>query len=210
METMDQDHSRPGFLEKWYYRTPDMTSDGPLCVIRSDVTRLMSAHVQLPEHLVGAWEDYEQAGVALALAACRRPIRLIDGPPLNPRWLGIDAADALARMLRLGKTPDEDELHQWLFVDAETVAERVEAASWWAAQGRSVEPVEPTYPHGRIKELMVRTDAAAMRGQVMLRPGESSWNPAANYRPFVNETDDTKIVTYEITINGITAEEELD
>lgn len=190
---MEEDPYLEGFVELW-------DCDGITCVTRNDVMPVMSAHVRLPDNLVGAWTSYTEASRALALVSCRTPFVLRAGPPDDARWLGLNV---------FGESPEAptsaEDVKQELFERAEIVAARLLAASQWAAEGNSVKPVDPTHDHRQVRELMARVGEQLWRGEVMLRPGESAWNPGCGYRPFVGRQDGTTMIRYEITFDGITA-----
>lgn len=208
MTTMTNDPQVEGALEHW------LCGD-ILCMLRNDKGPVPTGHVCLPDNLVDQWNSYTEAAVALSLAAGCVRCEVVDGPKPGfaqtgeLRWLTISAYQAQAAAFSRGDTLIEDTVHKMLFRDAEIIAKRMQAASDYltGGEGRSVKPVQPTYPHRYVHTMMVRTAAAGTRAEVMLRAGETSWNPAAAYRPFVGNAENTTTIRYEITLTGITATE---
>lgn len=209
MTTMSDDPLLRNPLELWYHGPDDEIT----CVTCNDGP-LLTAHIRLPDNLIGAWSPFHEAVVALSLASTRMRCTVFDGPlpavipeqtgpePGNPRWLGINAFTEQAQAI------SEKALRQLLFDDAEIVAARVLAASTWAAGGHSVKPVtEHTYDADDIRAVMVRVPGIEVsRGKIKLQAAETAWNPGANYRPFIGGPDGTTVY-YETSRHGITATE---
>lgn len=207
MNTVTEDPILNGAAESW-------ECDGVPCAIRDDGP-VPTGHVKIPENLLGQWDSYHEAAVALGTARSGMRCEVVGGPVPGVvqtgtfAWLTINAYNAQAEAVSRDEPMVLDKVKTLLLADAERLARRVLGASRYLAEqpGRSVKPARPTYPHTKVRELMVSWGKDCTRAEVILRPGETSWNPARPYAPFVGKPEWGSVVRYEVTRAGITATE---
>lgn len=196
-----------GAVETW-------ECDGLSCALRDDGP-VPTGHVKIPDNLLGQWSSYTEAAVALGVARSGMRCEIIDGPIPGVAqvdfhaWLTINAYNAQAQAVASHRPMDDEQVKSLLLYDAERLAKRLIGASKYLAEepGRSVKVAKPTYSHTRIHQLMVRWGEELSRGEVMLKPGETSWNPARPYAPFVGKPRYGSVIRYETSRSGITATE---